>query len=186
MSRYRAHGSYFCVIHICNLNPINCWDSIVLLYIFLQTCVQNEAAITPYLLAIEKIFTELLKTREMVTNIKPSKIKGMMMSAGVSHSNQWILKCSCLSICIRWLRWDSTPWSTSEALRNHLEANFEWHAKSGWSWKYTIVGDGNALTMHRSKVSKKSRFKINTFDGQASKHHHTNAFNETIKQSFIC
>lgn len=38
---------------------------------------QNHAAITPYLLAIEKIFTELLKTREMVTNIKPSKIKGM-------------------------------------------------------------------------------------------------------------
>lgn len=45
--------------------------------IYLQNCVQNHAAITPYLLAIEKIFTELLKTREMVTNIKPSKIKGM-------------------------------------------------------------------------------------------------------------
>lgn len=30
------------------------------------------------MLAIEKIFTELLKTREMVTNIKPSKIKGTL------------------------------------------------------------------------------------------------------------
>ncbi|XP_055302003.1 nucleolar complex protein 4 homolog A isoform X1 [Sitodiplosis mosellana] len=40
-----------------------------------ETCIQSGAAITPFLLAVEKIFTELLKTREMVTTLKPSKIK---------------------------------------------------------------------------------------------------------------
>lgn len=35
---------------------------------------------------MERIFTELLKTREMVTNVKPSKIKGNDRLDNVSYS----------------------------------------------------------------------------------------------------
>lgn len=46
-------------------------------FITFQTCVENGAPITPCLLAIEQIFTEVLKHRDMVVDGKAAKPKGM-------------------------------------------------------------------------------------------------------------
>lgn len=61
-----------------------------------QTCVENNAPITPCLLAIEHIFTEVLKHRDMVVDVKSVKPKGVYTIAYqfVSKSTTTCRRCS--------------------------------------------------------------------------------------------
>lgn len=43
---------------------------------FFQKNVENNGEITPFLLAIEQIFTQAQKNRDMINDVKPTKSKG--------------------------------------------------------------------------------------------------------------